>query len=433
MTPSDCDAACAEAIQLQLAGNLDAATERYLQILAALPQHAAANYCLGMLCVQQKRTLDSLSYLKVAVESQPAMVDYWLGYLEALMLAGQNELAKKFLVIGRQQGLKGPAVDELARRLEHQERKTPTTALRRFLVVTPPFDHQSAGIRVMHDLCDELNRLGHESHLVFYRFRPGGAECYTSVADADFGPQHRHIPRLPATTDMESFRTLIDEAAVIYPEVILGNPLRSPRVVRYVLNDPAVNGYPMLHGERDFIVGFLPQYFKNPHFIATLLYEEPIFNDRDTRPALERGMDCTYVGKGMNFGPCFKVPGSVSIERKWPADKDSLAAMLRNTRYFFTWDLISQTNADAMLCGAIPVTMRMEPFSPSIFETAFGPVTFGTARQVEGRWTVDVDMDLFESRRRGFVHSYQSLAADRQGIVDRLAQAILRYFGSQVR
>jgi hypothetical protein len=227
---------------------------------------------------------------------------------------------------------------------------------------------------------------------------------------------------------MEAFRALIDESAVIYPEVILGNPLRSPRVVRYVLNYPAANGYPMLHGERDFIVSFHPQYWKNADCNATLICEEPIFNDRDTRPALERGMDCSYIGKGATFGPCFKVPGSVQIDRKWPADKESLAMMLRNTRYFFTWDLSSQTNVDALLCGAVPVTMRMEPFTAEIFDTPFGPITFGMARQVDGRWTVEVDMDLFESRRHSYLQSYRSVARDRPGIVARLAEAISLHF-----
>jgi predicted O-linked N-acetylglucosamine transferase (SPINDLY family) len=126
------DTACAKAMDLQLAGHLDLARQLYEAILQAAPQHAAANYGVGMLEVQSQRPEDGLPYLKAALQSQLDVSDYWLGYLEALKLAGRTEAARSILALGRQQGLTGHAVDDFSRRLESRldaERRDQESAL----------------------------------------------------------------------------------------------------------------------------------------------------------------------------------------------------------------------------------------------------------------------------------------------------------------
>lgn len=115
---SKLDAACAKAMELQLAGHPDLAGRLYEAVLGVAPEHAAANYCLGMIHVQARRLEEGLRYLKTALQAQLDVSDYWLGYLEALILAGRIEAARGILAVGRQQGLAGPAVDEFSRRLE---------------------------------------------------------------------------------------------------------------------------------------------------------------------------------------------------------------------------------------------------------------------------------------------------------------------------
>jgi predicted O-linked N-acetylglucosamine transferase (SPINDLY family) len=115
---SKLDAACARAMQLQLAGQLDLAGQLYRAILQAKPQHAAANYCIGMLHVQSQRPSEGLPYLLGALQVKPEISEYWLGYLEALRLAGQTGEARNTLALARQHGLAGAAVEDFARRLE---------------------------------------------------------------------------------------------------------------------------------------------------------------------------------------------------------------------------------------------------------------------------------------------------------------------------
>jgi len=109
---------CGNAIELQVTGQPELAEQLYRRILQAEPAHAAANHCIGMLNVQLQRPADGLPHLLAALESNPQNPDYWLGYLEALLLAGRTEDAKDTLALGLQHGLTGASALDFAQRLE---------------------------------------------------------------------------------------------------------------------------------------------------------------------------------------------------------------------------------------------------------------------------------------------------------------------------
>ena len=125
------DELCARAVQLQISGAFDASEQIYRMILQAQPTHAAANHCLGLLLVHVRRAADSLPHLLVALNGNPEVPDYWLGYLESLLLLGELGQAKNTLALGRQHGLKGKAVEEFAKRLEAAVNPEPTRSSRR--------------------------------------------------------------------------------------------------------------------------------------------------------------------------------------------------------------------------------------------------------------------------------------------------------------
>jgi predicted O-linked N-acetylglucosamine transferase (SPINDLY family) len=109
--------ACGKAMDLQLAGQLGIAEEMYRSILETEPTHAVANHCLGMIKVQMRRPAEGLPLLLAALNAHPEFPDYWLGYLEALLQAGQVAAVTEALALGRQHGLAGRAVEEFALRL----------------------------------------------------------------------------------------------------------------------------------------------------------------------------------------------------------------------------------------------------------------------------------------------------------------------------
>jgi len=111
------DAACGRAMQLQLGGQAALADQLYREVLRAEPLHAMANHCMGLLQVQLQRHEAALPYLAAALNAKPEAADYWLGYLEALLLARRLEEADETLALAMHHGLAGAAVADFARRL----------------------------------------------------------------------------------------------------------------------------------------------------------------------------------------------------------------------------------------------------------------------------------------------------------------------------
>ena len=115
--PSSLEETLRVAVALQMAGNAAQAEPLYRAILEREPTHDEASYCLGMALVQLHRPSEAITPLSAALHARADNLDYWLGYLEALMLTGDLEAAARDLELARQRGLAGKAADEFATRL----------------------------------------------------------------------------------------------------------------------------------------------------------------------------------------------------------------------------------------------------------------------------------------------------------------------------
>ena len=111
----------AEVLQLAVshkqAGQVQEAEKLYLSILDILPNHPDANYHLGLLKLQERHPSFGLPYLEAALAASPEQEQYWLAYIDALIHDDQLETAQQVLELGRQHGLQGDAVENLASRL----------------------------------------------------------------------------------------------------------------------------------------------------------------------------------------------------------------------------------------------------------------------------------------------------------------------------
>jgi hypothetical protein len=110
--------ACNKGMELQLAGQVDQALQIYRNILAAAPQQPMANYCMGMLLVQSMRASEGLQHLKSALLADLDVSDYWLGYMEALLLVNRENEAYNILGSALRRGFKGAAFEDISKRVE---------------------------------------------------------------------------------------------------------------------------------------------------------------------------------------------------------------------------------------------------------------------------------------------------------------------------
>jgi tetratricopeptide (TPR) repeat protein len=107
-----------QAVRCQNAGQLQDAVRLYRSILRAQPQHPEANHNLGALAVQMNQPAAGLPHFKAALEANPVIGQHWISYIDALIQTGQTDAARQILAQGRQQGLRGEAVQALEERLD---------------------------------------------------------------------------------------------------------------------------------------------------------------------------------------------------------------------------------------------------------------------------------------------------------------------------
>jgi len=200
----------------------------------------------------------------------------------------------------------------------------------RFLVSAPEKSASSAGINALYELSEDLKTLGYNSEIALWT----------------------------------QFHNLRDDDILIYPEVVVGNPLHAKNVVRYVLNREGIlTGNKMNAGENDFIFAWPKLYYPSSHANLLKFSIPSFFNDLDTKFALERNIDCTYIGKGSIYKNCPIIPNTLEINKHNPINKPALADLLRNTRFLYTYDTLTSIINESILCGAILIPLHWHPFS----------------------------------------------------------------------
>jgi hypothetical protein len=200
----------------------------------------------------------------------------------------------------------------------------------KFTVFAPSYNEKSGGAWVLHFLCHSLNEIGYESNIFIYE----ESKLVNPLFNTPQG--------------------LIQDSIVIYPEIIVDNPLKADKVVRYMLNKEGVLQGRMINwGEKDYPLAFSKVYKDN---CDTLFYPNcdlSLFN-YDDRPKTHNSF---YIGKGYLYGNCPKLD-CFEITREYPKTKQELAEVLRNSKILFSYDSCSATNTDAALCGCVPYLLQ---------------------------------------------------------------------------
>jgi hypothetical protein len=116
-------------------------------------------------------------------------------------------------------------------------------------------------------------------------------------------------------------------------------------------------------GPNDFLLAHSRATRKDAQYILFNSEINPVFNDLETLPTLDRRLDVTYVGKGDMYGRVHVLGNTLYVSREWPSGQPQLAMLLRQVRVFYTWDSWTSTNVEAILSGAVPFFMRYEPWT----------------------------------------------------------------------
>lgn len=218
-----------------------------------------------------------------------------------------------------------------------------------YYVYAMDYRRNSAGIRVLHALCDALMRSGFEAYVYGNVFNPG-----------------LMTPRLTQEVISRHAEQGV-EPIVIYPEVVASNPLGGNVVVRYLLNWP---GYLTLlgstgYGADDIIYAYTKD-LQLPGEPEDQIMFMPPFDRRvfclPEDPAKRvAGKICYYQGRATQakVDPALLAEDSVEITSAYPASWEALADLFQTCEYFYCTES-SALAGEAALCGCISVILPNE-------------------------------------------------------------------------
>ncbi|MEN1832475.1 glycosyltransferase [Pseudomonas lijiangensis] len=213
------------------------------------------------------------------------------------------------------------------------------------------FDYRrnSAGIRVLHALCDALIRSGHEAYVRANVVHPG---LMTPRLTSEIMALHREQGVEPIT---------------VYPEVVPGNPLGGNVVVRYLLNQPGflsavdMDGY----GDNDILYSYTQDLLQPGQPDDRLLFMPPfdrrVFRLPEQADKRVPGKICYYQGRGAQarIDPALLAQDSIEITPTWPSSWEEMADVFQQCEYFYCTES-SALAGEAALCGCIGVILPNE-------------------------------------------------------------------------
>jgi thioredoxin-like negative regulator of GroEL len=85
MTELTIDQALQKGIQAHKDGQVQEADSLYTAILKVQPKHPDANHNMGVLAVGVGKVEQALPFFKTALEANPAIAQFWLSYIDALI------------------------------------------------------------------------------------------------------------------------------------------------------------------------------------------------------------------------------------------------------------------------------------------------------------------------------------------------------------
>lgn len=245
-----------------------------------------------------------------------------------------------------------------------------------YVIISPPFEVTSGGVRVMYGLYGWLLAKG----------------------------QVAYMNEMPVSGDF----------IAIYPEIQEGNPTNAKTVVRYILNKPGVvpaiysDGSskvgPTEFGKEDILYYFSRLYGQtdDKHYMFLPIVNLHLFKNQGKK----RTRTAYMVGKGIieqGIQSKFIHPSdSIEITREFAQDQQALADLLNECEVLYNYDPVSAILEVARLCGVrivqIPTKYTKEEFSK--YEPGLNGISWGKDEGIE------LDYDAFVAHYLALQHEF---------------------------
>jgi len=229
-----------------------------------------------------------------------------------------------------------------------------------FYIYAPDFSQQSAGIRALHYLCHALNEMGREAYLV----------------GTDIESETLRTPLLRGSDIIRHVKSGL-MPIMIYPEVVRGNPLRMPFVVRWWLNKPGyVGGDENLSADELFFTyskGFVPEDM-DVDLLNIPLIDKSLFHNENNPHDKQRSGACFYAHKFLAKGGELTehAKDATSLCQDVSLSHEQIADILRRSEVLYCYEPTSMIG-EALLCGCPVVMVDSEFLRNNMREPIHGP------------------------------------------------------------
>lgn len=224
-----------------------------------------------------------------------------------------------------------------------------------------PYDENSGGIIALHRLCHIINeKTDHKAYLVSnawsysiwkkFRYKFKKSRIFTTKDNWN--------------TPIWSGKEFPDNAVVIYPEVVKGNPLGIKHVVRWLLHQPGFHTGQIHYGENELYFKFNSAINDFQRESCTLAQHEMkvIYYPIDTyaNRELSRDIDCCYmVRKGTDKSQVHPA-NAVCLDGK---SHTEIAEIFNRARQFICYDDYTAYSLFAVLSGCESIVVPAEGVS----------------------------------------------------------------------
>lgn len=271
--------------------------------------------------------------------------------------------------------------------------------MRKFLILSRSYNENSGGYVVLHNLCDLINRSGGQAFIVPYydnfELRDGDV-IKTSVKFImqkfrQVTPFKTNEYLLTPVLRKKSLPRCLDEYIVIYPEVVFGNPLNAPNVIRWFLHNPG-------HMTGKVFFGFNELYYRyhsgiikyhcfssklSDDILKIVSYPLELYNEKDH--ADDRVGSAYCLRKGVHKKIVHDLSDSILIDGK---SHSEIARIFKSVKVFISYDVYTAYSFFAALCGCDSIVIP----DPEVSETTWLP-------NIEDRYGISYGFDNIEWSR----------------------------------
>ncbi len=223
----------------------------------------------------------------------------------------------------------------------------------RYVIYTPPYESANGGAIVMHQLCHKLNELGEDAVICpMPPLRWGGIR--KRILDWLFPAPYTSNPvyKTPLIAKSRIMKTDI----VVYPELVVDNPLKATNVVYWLLNRPSFTNRKLSPGPRDLFFKYddrcdEPELTRGKAITLFLFSVNKTY--QQTNFGLRQG-SCYLIRKGIGRPMVHNLQGSIKIDN---LNHEEISRIFNEREVFYSYDELSSYSQFAAVCGCTSVVI----------------------------------------------------------------------------